>query len=367
VTSWVGRPSGRGRRGGLGLALAGAIALVLAAPAPTRAAPYAAIVIDAGTGQVLHARSADEPRYPASLTKIMTAYMTFEAVRDGRLSWQQALPVSRHAAGMPPSRLGLRTGERVQVEDALLALVTKSANDAAVVLAEAIGGTESSFARLMTKKARALGLQHTTFRNASGLPDRQQVTTARDMALLGRALVRAFPREYALFATASFDFRGHRLVNHNRLLGRVEGVDGIKTGYIRASGFNLVASAERDGRRVIAAVFGGKSSRTRDSQTIELLEMGFRRLPAVPMLGPPMANPLRGLESGATAVAGLPGAGPALHGGRLDPGAPPPLPRGKPVIDLDLIPRLKPYAGGLASGSSAGAESLAIDDLLDLR
>ena len=352
-----------------------------AAPSSAAAAPYAAIVIDAATGEVVHARSADEPRFPASLTKIMTLYLVFEAVQTGRLSWSETLPVSRHAASMPPSRLGLRPGERIRLDDAVMALVTKSANDAAVVVAEAVGGTESEFAELMTRRAGALGMTSTRFRNASGLPNKAQVTTARDMARLGRAMIRDFPREYGLFATRSFDYRGRTLRNHNALLGKVVGVDGIKTGYIRASGYNLVASAERDGRRVVGVVIGGRSGKSRDAKMVELLEAAFKRLPDVLLVGPPLLNPLRSAERGGLEVASLPDPGPALHAGRVEPGPAAPVPVGKPAFALDLYPRAKPdrptiplstvvemlaARGGLPERQPA-APPLTVDDILDLR
>jgi D-alanyl-D-alanine carboxypeptidase len=233
--------------------------------------PYASIVVDANTGAVLQATNADSTRYPASLTKIMTLYLLFERVESGQIKLSSRLPVSAHAAAQAPTKLGLRPGQSITVEDAILALVTKSANDVAAVVAEAIGGTESEFARMMTRKARALGMRRTTYTNASGLPDSDQVTTARDQALLGRAIQERFPRYYRYFATEAFEFRGRSIRNHNRLLGRVNGVDGIKTGYTRASGFNLVTSMHRGSRHVVAVVLGGRSAGQRDAQMRELL------------------------------------------------------------------------------------------------
>lgn len=233
--------------------------------------PYASIVVDANTGVVLQATNPDSTRYPASLTKIMTLYLLFERLESGRIKLSSRLPVSAHAAAQAPTKLGLRPGQSITVEDAILALVTKSANDAAAVVAEAIGGTESEFARMMTRKARALGMRRTTYTNASGLPDTDQVTTARDQALLGRAIQERFPRYYHYFATEAFEFGGRSIRNHNRLLGRVAGVDGIKTGYTRASGFNLVTSMHRGGRHVVAVVLGGRSAGQRDAQMRELL------------------------------------------------------------------------------------------------
>ena len=246
--------------------------------AETAQARYASIVIDGETGEVLRSRSADIRRYPASLTKMMTLYLLFEAIDEGRLHLTSKLKVSKRAAGQPPSKLGLRAGSTISVEDAIKALVVKSANDIAVVVAEALGGTEVEFAKKMTRKARALGMSRTSFRNASGLPNRKQRSTARDMAQLARALMRDFPHRYHYFDDRRFRHRGRVHRSPNKLLGRYRGMDGIKTGYIRASGFNLVASAERDGRRVIAVVFGGKSARSRNSHMANLLDLGFTRI-----------------------------------------------------------------------------------------
>ena len=246
--------------------------------AETAQARYASIVIDAETGEVLRSRNADIRRYPASLTKMMTLYLLFEAIDQGRLSLDSKLKVSKRAAGQPPSKLGLTAGSTIRVEDAIRALVVKSANDIAVVVAEALGGTEVKFAQKMTSKARSLGMTRTTFRNASGLPNRKQRSTARDMAQLARAVMRDFPHRYHYFDDERFGYRGREHRTPNRLLGRYRGMDGIKTGYIRASGFNLVASAERDGRRVIAVVFGGKTASSRNSHMANLLDLGFTRI-----------------------------------------------------------------------------------------
>ncbi len=251
-----------------------AVAVVVATPAAAR---YATVVVNADTGQILHSLNADTRNYPASLTKIMTLYMVFEGLKQGNLAMTQGLPVSRRAAGMAPSKLGLKAGETITTRNAILALVTKSANDAAVVIAEALGGTEAKFARKMTIRARKLGMTRTTFRNASGLPNRGQLSTARDMAILALRLVRDFPEEYRYFSTKKFKFRGRTYSNHNGLLERYEGADGIKTGYIRASGFNIVASAERDGTRVIGVMFGGRSASSRDAQMVKLLDRGFSK------------------------------------------------------------------------------------------
>ena len=241
-------------------------------------ARYASIVIDADTGEVLRSRSADVRRYPASLTKMMTLYLLFEAIDDGGFSLDSKLKVSKRAAGQSPSKLGLRAGSTIRAEDAIKALIVKSANDIAVVVAEALGGTEVEFARMMTRKAKELGMSRTTFRNASGLPNRKQRSTARDMAQLARALMRDFPDRYHYFDDQRFRYKGRAHRSPNKLLGRYRGMDGIKTGYIRASGFNLAASAERDGRRVIAVVFGGKTARSRNAHMANLLDLGFTRI-----------------------------------------------------------------------------------------
>ena len=234
--------------------------------------------MDADSGRVLHAVNANTRNYPASLTKMMTLYMVFEALRSGRLTLAKKLVASRRAAGASPAKLGLKAGEAITVEAVILALVTKSANDAAVVVAEALGGTEVKFARMMTAKAKALGMRRTTFRNASGLPNRRQLSTARDMAALARRLIVDFPKRYRYFSRQQYTFRGKRFKNHNSLLRSFPGTDGIKTGYIKASGFNLVASAKRDGRRLIAVVFGGRTARSRDKHMARLLERGFKKI-----------------------------------------------------------------------------------------
>jgi D-alanyl-D-alanine carboxypeptidase len=244
---------------------------------PASTVAESALVVDAASGEILLSENVDAPRYPASLTKMMTAYMVFDALAKKRLTLTQSLPVSAHAASMTPSKLGLLAGEQIRVEDALLGIVTKSANDAAVVLGEAIGGSEQGFARLMTQKARALGMSRTTFQNASGLPDPDQQTTARDMATLGLALLRDFPGYYRYFSTETFYYGDAAHRNHNRMLETYDGVDGIKTGFISASGFNIVVTAQRDGRRLIAVVFGGRSASLRNARAAVLLDSGFER------------------------------------------------------------------------------------------
>jgi len=250
----------------------------LAAPAAAGRSRYAELVVDGDNGRVLAERNADARKYPASLTKIMTLYMVFEALEKGTLRLEQKLKTSRRAAGQPASKLGLKRGEIITVRQAIMALVTKSANDAATVVAEAIGGSEFKFALKMTRRARDLGMSRTTFRNASGLPNRRQLSTARDMARLALAIRRDFPQHFDYFSKTSFAYRGKVYHNHNNLIGSVQGVDGIKTGYIRASGFNLVASASRDEGRLVGVLFGGRSADSRDKRMRKLLANGFERL-----------------------------------------------------------------------------------------
>jgi D-alanyl-D-alanine carboxypeptidase len=239
-----------------------------AAQASTR---HAAIVIDAKTGKTLYQSNADALRYPASLTKMMTLYLTFEAMRAGRISKSTPVPFSAEAASQPPTKLGVKAGGSITVETAIYSLITRSANDAATALGELLGGNTRNFARTMTATAHRLGMTRTTFKNANGLPDTEQVTTAHDMALLGIALREHFPQYYGYFATRSFKYGRHRIKGHNHLLGRIEGVDGIKTGYTRASGYNLATSVKRDGRSIVAVVLGGKTSRSRDAEMAELI------------------------------------------------------------------------------------------------
>jgi D-alanyl-D-alanine carboxypeptidase len=233
---------------------------------------YADIVVDDKSGLVLHEVSADEPRHPASLTKIMTLYLLFEQLEAGKLGLDTELPISTRAALQNPTKLGLKANQTIKVEDAIKGLVTKSANDAAVVVAEAIGGSEEEFAKLMTVKAGALGMLGTTYVNASGLPAEAQITTARDQAVLGRAIQHRFPVYYQYFATPSFRYKGAEMRNHNNLLGQVKGVDGIKTGYTEASGYNLTSSARRDEKHIVAVVLGGTSNGARDARMRQLIE-----------------------------------------------------------------------------------------------
>jgi len=323
-------------------ALAIACGLILARPAAAQIGSerYAAIVVEARTGSTLVAANPDERRYPASLTKMMTVYMAFEALREGRIALSTPVPVSYSAAAMPPSKIGLPPGSSLTVEEAVLALVTKSANDAAAALGEYLGGgSEDRFAQMMTLRARSLGMRSTTFRNASGLPDIDQMSTARDMALLGQRLIRDFPDRYTYFGTPHFVFRGRTHWNHNRLLQEYDGTDGIKTGYVNDSGFNLVASAERDGVRLVAAVFGGRTGRERDRHMMALLDQGFASMGIAPRDSQPTARrALPGLM--ATAQASTMG-----RGGRASP--------------MTATPRLPPAQARAEAMATAAAKRAA--------
>ena len=251
--------------------LALAMSFVVADAASSMAARSSAIVVDAKTGKVLYSSDANGRRYPASLPKMMTLYLTFEAMAKGRISKNTPVPFSAKAAAEPPTKLGVKAGGAVSVETAILSMVTKSANDSATALGELLGGSESNFARMMTAKARQLGMDGTVFRNANGLPDPGQFTTAHDMAMLGIALREHYPQYYGYFSQRSFLYGRQRINGHNRLLGRIKGVDGIKTGYTRASGFNLVSSVSDGNRRLVAVVMGGTSGRSRDNQMAGLI------------------------------------------------------------------------------------------------
>lgn len=268
------------------LAAAGMVGAVPAAEArhhvfvASSSVVFEALVLDADTGQVLGENNADALTYPASLAKMMTLYLTFEALNSGKLRLDQPLPVSENASAKPKSHLGLDAGDSVPVRDLILAIVTKSANDAAAVLAEGLAGSESAFAERMTQKARQLGMNHTTYRNASGLPDPEQTTTARDIARLALALYQHFPREYRYFATKEFEFRGETVVGHDHLLDWYPGADGIKTGFINASGYNLATSAVQKGHRLIGVIMGGRTFRSRDRQMAAMLDKAFAEVEA---------------------------------------------------------------------------------------
>lgn len=252
---------------------------------------YASIVIDADTGVVLHQRHADKKLHPASLTKMMTLLMVFEALENRKIDLNSRVRISNKAAQQIPSKIGLKAGSSIRMEDAIYSLVTKSANDIAVAVAEHLGGSESRFASQMTNRAKQIGLTRTVFRNASGLHDPRQISTARDMAKLGRYLLKRYPHYYKYFSTRNFMYQGKNYHNHNRLIGTYNGMDGIKTGYINASGFNLVASAKRGNTRLIGVVFGGRSSVTRNNHMVKLLDNGFKKLGHIRMASAKMPLP----------------------------------------------------------------------------
>lgn len=353
---------------------AAAVAVALLPTAGALAAPRtAAMAIDANTGAVLHNYSGDEKRYPASLTKMMTLYMAFELIELGRMSYDTKITMTEHAAAATPSKLGLKAGSQIRAIDAIKALVTKSANDVAIALAEHIGGTESNFARLMTRKARDIGMKSTVFKNASGLPDDEQFTTARDMLTLALRLQDEFPQHYKVFKTRSFSYAGKTYRNHNRLLGRYRGVDGIKTGYTRASGFNLVTNVQRDGKHVVAAVFGGKSSRVRNARMVSLLNKALKKAstkktrkparfvrPPQPVAAtPPLPRQpprpvLTAAPQPATASSADAAAGPSIAVAKVRPtplgaelrqqSAPPSAPAGLATATTGALPRFVPAA-----------------------
>lgn len=252
----------------------------------TRSAPsqrrQASIVVEADTGRILHEANIDAQVYPASLTKMMTLYLTFNALADGRIRLSDRAVISTKAARQKPTKIGLPPGASIRIDDAILALITKSANDVSIALAEKLAGSESAFVKRMNKASRSLGMSRTRFQNPNGLPDPNQTTSARDMALLSIALIRDHPRYYRYFATREFMFRGESIHNHNRLLDEYDGLDGIKTGYINASGFNLAASAKRGGRRIVGVVFGGESWQSRNATMARLLDTGFERVRTTP-------------------------------------------------------------------------------------
>jgi D-alanyl-D-alanine carboxypeptidase len=252
--------------------------LISAWATPASARVQASILLDAHTGKTLEAQHPDSLCYPASLTKLMTLYMTFRELSSGKMTLKQELTASRHAAAQKPTKLYLKPGEHISVRSAILAITTRSANDAAVVLAEAMGGSEAEFAVMMNQRAHALGLTSTTFRNASGLPDPDQKTTARDMSKLAMAILEDFPEYYHFFKARRFEFRGRTIYGHDHLLARYPGVDGMKTGYTVASGFNIVTSAVRDDHRLLGVVMGGRSAGSRDRQMMALLNRGFSQL-----------------------------------------------------------------------------------------
>ncbi len=257
------------------IALALVFFIGLAMPASAKQNKYASIIIDADSLEILHARKIDDARYPASLTKMMTLYLTFDALERGDISLDEKLRVSSQASRTPPVKLGLKAGSTITTRQAISALTVRSANDAAAVLAERLGGSQDEFAHAMSLKAKALGMQSTVFKNPHGLPNAGQITTARDMAKLADALLRNHAKYYPYFSQESFTYGGRTYNNHNTLLGTVDGVDGFKTGFTNASGYNLVLSSKRDGRRIIAVVLGGASGKSRDKHMADLIERGF--------------------------------------------------------------------------------------------
>ncbi len=303
--------------------------------------PTASIVVDGNTGAVLQAANADGLRHPASLTKIMTLYLLFERLESGKIRLDTPLRISEHAAEQSPTKLGVRPGQTLAVEDAIKAVVTKSANDAAVAIAENLGGDEPDFAKMMTAKAHALGMSHTTYVNASGLPDDDQITTAQDQALLGRAIQERFPRYYRYFSTEEFVYHGHAMRNHNHLLGVVGGVDGIKTGYTVASGFNLVTSVHREGRFIIAVVLGGRSAGERDAHMRELINTHIREA-SLRRTAPAIAE---NVEARAEPAA------PASE--RLDPRSEP-----KPITLAKVPSRAEPATTGKSNKAAAQSDPL---------
>ncbi|ESZ75983.1 MULTISPECIES: D-alanyl-D-alanine carboxypeptidase [unclassified Mesorhizobium] len=303
--------------------LALAMSFVVADAASSMAARSSAIVVDAKTGKVLYSSDANGRRYPASLTKMMTLYLTFEAMAKGRISRNTPVPFSAKAAAEPPTKLGVKAGGAVSVETAILSMVTKSANDSATALGELLGGSESNFARMMTAKARALGMDGTVFRNANGLPDPGQFTTAHDMAMLGIALREHYPQYYGYFSQRSFLYGRQRINGHNRLLGRIKGVDGIKTGYTRASGFNLVSSVSDGNRRLVAVVMGGTSGRSRDNQMAGLINAYM---------------PRASTRGGGALVANAGGDNPVKALAKVFlPKHDAPTPDGKPIVEDDAV------------------------------
>jgi D-alanyl-D-alanine carboxypeptidase len=284
---------------------------------------FAAIVVDANSGRTLYGANENELRHPASLTKVMTLYLLFEQLDKGELTMQSRIPISEHAAAQAPSKLGIPAGDTICVEDAIKAIVTRSANDIAVAIAEKIGGDESSFAEMMTRKAHAIGMSRTHYVNASGLPSDQQITTAHDLALLGRATEERFPRYFKYFSTHEFEYDGEIIGNHDHLLGRVEGVDGMKTGYTRASGFNLLTSMHRDGRSLVAVVLGGRSVASRDATMESLLAEHIAEASNAGHTAPMIAD--------AEPAAAPPPARPAMEVAAAEVPAPPSRPAAAPV------------------------------------
>ena len=299
---------------------------------------FSSIIVDGNSGTTLSSNNPDASRHPASLTKIMTLYLLFERLDAGKMKLDSEMEVSEHASDQAPTKLGLRPGQTIRVEDAIKGLVTRSANDAAVVIAEAIAGDEDDFAKLMTRKARALGMSRTVYRNASGLPDDDQVTTARDQSTLGRAIQDRFPRYYRYFSTTVFNYHGHSISNHNHLLGSVEGVDGIKTGYTRSSGFNLVTSMRRGNRHLVGVVMGGRSGGSRDAIMRGLLAENLekastkRTVVAITERNPSEANAEVAEAEAETQPAPTVQVQGAIQAAPAEPAAPPPVRSAAPTL-----------------------------------
>ncbi|MFG1424118.1 serine hydrolase [Roseixanthobacter liquoris] len=314
-----------------------------------------AIIVDGNTGKVLYEDNADALRHPASVTKVMTLYLLFEQLEAGRLKLDSEMVVSARAAAQSPSKLNVRAGSTIDVEDAIKAIVTRSANDVAVVIAETVGGTEERFADMMTRKAHALGMSRTNFENANGLPNPRQVTTARDLSVLGRAIQERFPRQYKYFATRSFTYKGETIGNHNRLLGRIDGVDGIKTGYTRASGFNLLTSVHRDDRYIIGVVLGGSSASSRDARMASLIANNYNRAYAGARVAPKVTETASNDEDATpAAVAAARPAAPSY------PIAPLPAPQRLAYAAPDPVVTASIPARGPAPGSAEPIKPVAV-------
>jgi D-alanyl-D-alanine carboxypeptidase len=340
------------------------------------APPYAAIVVDAKSGRTLHAVNEDAPRIPASLTKVMTLYMLFEQMERGRFTMNSELRVSSYAASQPPTKLGLRAGSTIEVEDAIKSMITLSANDSSVVVAEAIAGSEEAFAEQMTRKARSLGMDSTRFYNPHGLPNSPpNITTARDLTILARAIQERFPRYFPLFQTRSFQYGARTIRGHNRLLGRIEGVDGIKTGYTRASGFNLMTSARSEGRQIVSIVLGGRSGAARDKIMSDLVlaslpraSTGGRSAPMIAEASEPQQERYR---APAPAPAPEPPARPAVIAQAPEPApAPAPIPVPRPRAEPEVPAAARAYAATTTTAQiappralSGSAQALALSNM----
>jgi D-alanyl-D-alanine carboxypeptidase len=340
------------------------------------APPYAAMVVDAKTGRTLHAVNEDAPRIPASLTKVMTLYMLFEQMERGRFTMNSELKVSAYAASQPPTKLGLRAGSTIEVEDAIKSMITLSANDSSVVVAEAIAGSEDAFAEQMTRKARSLGMDSTRFYNPHGLPNSPpNITTARDQTILARAIQERFPKYFSLFQMRSFQYGSRTIRGHNRLLGRIEGVDGIKTGYTRASGFNLMTSAKSDGRQIVSVVLGGRSGASRDKIMADLVLVSLPRAStggrSAPMIAEAPEPQQERYRAPAPAPVPEPPARPALVAQAPEPvPAPAPIPVPRPRAEPEVPAAARAYAATTTTTQitppralSGSAQALALSNM----